>query len=88
MPEQKKTIPLFGQEVSVADVPIKKATESFNEYELEDGSVLKVKSVAMSILRVEGQFTPDGSPIYLVNMNPAVVVVNSKIVAPVAAPKA
>ncbi len=47
---------MFGQEVEVADVPIRKAVEFFNEYELEDGSVLKVKSVAMSVLRIEGQF--------------------------------
>jgi hypothetical protein len=86
MPELKKTIPLFGRDVAVADVPIQKAAECFNEYELEDGSVLKVKTVAMSIMRVEGQFTPDGSPIYLVNINPAVIVVSSKIVAPQPAP--
>jgi hypothetical protein len=78
MPEHKKKIPLFGKEIEVSDVPIKKATEFFNEYELEDGSVIRVKSVATSILRVIDQFTPDGQPIYLVTMNPNVNVVSSK----------
>ncbi|MGD0694532.1 MAG: hypothetical protein ABSB82_06720 [Terriglobia bacterium] len=81
MPEHKKKLPLFGHEVEVADVPIKKASEYFNEYELEDGSVLRVKSVATSILRIEGQFTPepDSKPIYIVLTGPVVRVVSSKL---------
>jgi len=58
-------------------VPIKTATEFFNQYELEDGSVLMVKSVATSILRLEGQYTPDGKPIYIVLTSPAVNVAKS-----------
>jgi hypothetical protein len=75
MPELKRKIPLFGKEVDVADVPITRATENFSEYELEDGSMLRVKSVVTSILRVEGQFNPvDGSPVYLVLTNPVTTV--------------
>jgi len=85
MPEEKKRIPLFGLEVDVADVPIKKATEYFNEYELEDGSVLKVKNVATSMLRIEGQFTPDGKPVYIVLTGPVVNVVSSTLAVPTAA---
>ena len=77
MPEQKRKMAVLGTEMDVADVPIKKATEFFNEYELEDGSVLKVKNVATSILRLEGQYTPDGKPIYLVLTSPAVNVATS-----------
>ncbi len=82
MPEQKKKLPIFGTEIEVSSVPIVKATEFFNEYELEDGSVLKVKSVATSILRIEGQFNPaDGKPIYLVLTSP-VVTVESAVIKP------
>ncbi len=80
MAEHKKKIPMFGQDVDVADVPITKATEFFNEYELEDGTVLKVKNVATSILRVEGQFNPaDGKPIYLVLTSPVASVESHRI---------
>jgi len=82
MPEEKKRVPMLGVEIDVADVPIKRATEFFNEYELEDGSLLKVKSVATSMLRIEGQFTPDGKPIYIVLTGPVVNVVSSTIVGP------
>jgi hypothetical protein len=87
MPEQKKKLPIFGMEIDVSSVPIKKATEFFNEYELEDGSVLKVKSVATSILRIDGQFNPgNGMPIYLVMTSPAVSVESAEIKPPTAIP--
>jgi hypothetical protein len=79
MPEQKRKMAILGAEMDMIDVPIKKATEFFNEYELEDGSVLKVKSVATSILRFHDQFTPDGRPLYLVLTSPAVSVKKSLI---------
>ena len=85
MPEEKKRIPMLGLEIDVADVPIKKATEFFNEYELEDGSFLKVKSVVTSVLRIEGQFGPDGKPVYIVLTGPVVNVVRSTLAAPAAA---
>jgi len=77
MPEIKKTIKLFGHEVTVFDVPVKTATEYFNEYELEDGSKIKVKSVAASFMRVEGEYAPDGKPVYLVFTSPAVNVLTA-----------
>lgn len=79
MTETKKKITVFGFEVDVSDVPIVKADERFNLYVLEDGSVLRVKSVATSMLRVDGQFLPDGSPIYIVVTSPAVSVESSPI---------
>jgi hypothetical protein len=77
MPETKKTIKLLGFDVKVIDVPVKSASESFAEYELEDGSKIRVKFVASSFLRVEGEFGPDGKPVYLVFSAPAVNVLSS-----------
>lgn len=77
MAETKKTIRLFGHDVPVSDVPIKSAIEFFNEYELEDGSKVKVKFVATSFLRVEGEYTHDNKPIYLVFSAPAANVISS-----------
>jgi hypothetical protein len=82
MAEVKKKLPVFGFEVDVSEVPIVKATEEFNEYVLEDGSVLKVKSVATSIMRVEGQFLPDGKPVYIVVTSPAVRVDSAVLMKP------
>ncbi|MGO8988800.1 MAG: hypothetical protein ACLQGU_08285 [bacterium] len=70
MPEVKKKIKLFGQDKEVTDVPIVKSTEPWSEYELEDGSIVRFKNVATSIVRVENQYGPDGSPMYLVFSSP------------------
>jgi hypothetical protein len=77
MPEIKKTIKLLGFDVKVTDVPIKSASESFAEYELEDDSKVRVKFVAGSFLRAEGEYGPDGKPVYLVFSSPAVNVLSS-----------
>jgi hypothetical protein len=79
MPEIKKKLPIFGHEIDVSDVPIIKAEEHFNKYVLEDGTVLNVKSVPTSIMRIDGQFMPDGSPIYIINATPVSSVESSKI---------
>lgn len=77
MVETRKTIKLLGFEVKVTDVPIKSASESFAEYELEDGSKVRVKFVASSFLRADGEYGPDGKPVYLVFSSPAVNVLSS-----------
>lgn len=79
MPEQKKKLPFLGVEIDVVDVPVVKSDEQLNTYHLEDGSVLKVRSVATAILRVDGEYLPDGSPIYFIMATPVTKVVESKI---------
>jgi hypothetical protein len=79
MAEQKRMMTILGQDMEVADVPIVSMNELPSEYELEDGSVLRVRNVATQILRVEGQFTPDGRPVYLVLTAPAVAVKSSTL---------
>jgi len=72
MPEQRKTLSLLGQNIEVIEKPIANAQEFFNEYTLEDGSVLRVKNVATSIVQIAGQNMPDGSPVFLVFTTPVV----------------
>ena len=87
MAEIKKKLPLFGHDVDVTVVSVKKSEENFTRYELEDGSVLKVKNVATYILRVDDQWLPDGSPIYIVMSTPVVGVESSTLKRPDAAIK-
>jgi hypothetical protein len=75
----EKTITLFGHDIPVTEVPVVEAEERFIQYKLEDGTLLKVKNVATSVLRVNDQYLPDGSPVYLVLANPVVSVVSSPI---------
>ncbi len=79
MPEKKRKINVFGHDVDVAEVAIIQGEEKFLYYKLEDGTVLKVKNVATSVLRVEGQYLPDGNPIYMVASTPVVSVESSPL---------
>lgn len=79
MPEQKKKLQFAGKELDATEVPLKKATaEPFADYELEDGSILRIKSVVTSVLRLDGQNNPlDGTPIYFALTMPVVSVVSA-----------
>ncbi len=79
MAETKRKINLFGHDIPVTEVPVIEAEEPFLEYKLEDGTVLKVKNVAVSVLRVDDQFLPDGRPVYIVLSNPVVNVASSPL---------
>jgi|ACXJ01.1.fsa_nt_gi hypothetical protein len=77
MTEKNFKIPLFGHDVEVVEVPILNSTEGFNDYELGDGSKIRLKIVATSILRLVGQFNADGDPIYIVKNGQVVTVLQA-----------
>ena len=57
----------FGSEVVEATpVDTNQANEYFNQYFLEDGTLLKMKLVATKVFRIDGRFDHDGNPIYFV----------------------
>lgn len=79
MAETKKKLPMLGVELEVTDVPIAESSEPFSRYTLEDGTVVKVKNVATSIVRIDGQYLPDGRPVYFVFSSPVVDVESSPL---------
>jgi hypothetical protein len=64
--ERKRKINLGSGEVEVTEVGFRSAGENFQEYLADDGSVLRVKLVVTNVLRVDGQYDPQGNPLYLV----------------------
>jgi len=54
-----------GQEVSAELVEVGQTNEKWNEYLLDDGSVLKMKLVLKKVFRVIDQYDPDGNPVYV-----------------------
>jgi len=64
-----------GRQVEGKSVDFLTRKEDFNEYQLTDGKILKIKYVVTRIIRIEGETTPDGSPIYLIQ--------NQNVVAPI-----
>lgn len=65
MPETKIQITMNDQVVEAVDVPILQSNEVWSEYKLEDGTMLRVKLVVGSIIRLIGQCDPEGNPVYL-----------------------
>lgn len=79
MAEKKRKLPLLGVEFDVSEVPIVEMREYFNEYTLEDGTVLKVKGAVASICRVDNQYLPDGNPVYFAFLTPVTKVESSPL---------
>ena len=59
-------VPYQGRQVEGHSVDFLTRKEDFNEYQLGDGKILRIKMVVTRIIRLEEEKTPDGSPIYLV----------------------
>ena len=65
MPQDKIKINFGGREVQATPIDVSQSTEKWNEYLLEDGSVLKMKLVLKKVLKVDGEVDPEGNPVYV-----------------------
>ena len=77
MPEKKRKLMLLGREMDVTEVEILQRTEHVAEYTLEDGSVIRFTAVPTGVLRLDGHFTADGNPLYVVLNGTVVTVVSA-----------
>ena len=59
-------VPYQGRQVEGESVDFLTRKEDFNEYQLTDGKILKIKMVVTRIIRLEEEKAPDGNPIYLI----------------------
>lgn len=61
-----------GSEVQVAE-----STERWSEFTLEDGTVMRAKVTLTSAIRVDGQYDPQGNPLYQSNLAPMIIIVSA-----------
>ena len=66
MPERKVTLPMGNLNLDGHEVPIRQKTEGIYEYELEDGSVIRLGLVITQIIRMDDTYDNDDNPIYIV----------------------
>jgi hypothetical protein len=59
-------VPYQGRQVEAESVDFMTRKEDFNEYQLADGKIIKIKMVVTRIVRLVGEVTPDGIPVYLI----------------------
>ena len=53
-----------GREVDATEVEFQTRREDWNEYQLMDGSEIKMKLVVSGVFRIDGQYDDEGNPIY------------------------
>lgn len=59
-------ISLNGKLVEAERINVEASNESWNIYELEDGSELRVKLVLASVLRIKDEYSKTGEPVYVI----------------------
>jgi len=73
--ERKVKLPVPGMgEVEGTEVQLTESVERWTELKLEDGTVLRVKPVVMSVIRLDGHFDPQGNPMYAIQGGQTMVV--------------
>lgn len=70
----KVKLNLGGKEVWGELIPVQQAQETWNQYLLADGSVVKMKIVVTDVLRVENEYDAEGNPVYYVKSSNVVSV--------------
>ena len=63
--------------VDAFEVSVSESTERWTEIRLDDGSVLRLKPVVLSALRLVDRFDPDGNPLYLLKVNQVMAVASA-----------
>jgi hypothetical protein len=58
-----------GNDFEGVPIGIAESTERWSEATLEDGAVIRYKTVLVEIARTEGQYDQEGNPIYFAKTN-------------------
>jgi hypothetical protein len=56
---------------NTVEIEMVEAKETWSVYRLADGTTLRIRPVMIAVFRAEGQYTPDGEPVY--NMKSTVI---------------
>lgn len=59
-------VPFKGREVDATEVDFQTRKEEWNEYQLMDGTSIKMKLVVSEIFRVPDEWDNEGNPLYVV----------------------
>lgn len=67
-------VPYKGKQVDAIEVNFKVEREDWNQYQLSDGSELRMRLIVRQVLMVPGEFDNEGNPIYVVSSGNIVMV--------------
>jgi hypothetical protein len=63
-----------GQDTEVIELTFQNVREYWNEYLLDDGTILKLKPVATEVFKVPDRYDQDGNPMYIIRSRNVLVV--------------
>lgn len=63
-----------GVEHDAVEVGFRPDIENFNEYLLDDGTLLRAKNVVVGVYRFDDMKDQDGNPVYVIKANQVVAV--------------
>jgi hypothetical protein len=62
--ERKTKIMFNGQQHDATLIPVTSSQEPWSEYILDDGSLLRLKTVVTEVYKIDGFYTAEGDPVY------------------------
>lgn len=65
----KVQVPGVAGTVDAVEVAVEEATERWTDLKLADGTEIRIKTVVIAVVRVEGQYDQDGNPMYQIKAN-------------------
>ena len=63
-----------GKSVEATPVKFRNVREEWNEYDLEDGSAIRMKTIVSDVVRVPDEYDQENNPVYVVRSTNMVVV--------------
>lgn len=72
----KVTVPNIGL-VDATPVQIVESTERWSDVKLDDGTVLRVKAMIISAMRIDGKYDQHGNPMYAIQAGQAMTVASA-----------
>ena len=63
--KHKKVPHASGNAVGVV-VPVTESTERWSEFQLEDGSIIKIRATVLEAIRMNNEYDAEGAPVYTV----------------------
>jgi hypothetical protein len=63
--DKKVKVPYQGKQVDGLELEFKTKKEEWSEYEISDGTGIRMKLVVLNIVRLKDEYDPEGNPIYI-----------------------
>jgi hypothetical protein len=75
--DRKTQVPYNGKNVTGTIVEVDETIERASEIKLMDGTRLRLKSAVITAIRLDGEYTPEGDPVYVLNAAPVMTIIEA-----------